>query len=249
MISENIQSVRSRIRQACVNADRPASDVTLLVVSKTFPADAVREAFAAGERHFGENYVQEALDKIAALADLRASIEWHMIGPLQSNKTRVVAEHFDWVHTVDRLKIAQRLSEQRPAGLPPLQVCVQVNVSGEASKSGVAPADALALARAVAGLPNLRLRGLMVIPEPETDLAAQRAPLRATRELLLQLQQAGLQVDTLSMGMSADLEAAVLEGSTMVRIGTAIFGSRMKAADPPAGSGDGSHGPSPVVTP
>ncbi|WP_374594666.1 YggS family pyridoxal phosphate-dependent enzyme [Aquabacterium sp.] len=241
MIAENIQSVRSRIRQACVKADRSASDVSLLVVSKTFPAEAVREAFAAGERHFGENYVQEAVDKIAALADLRAGIEWHMIGPLQSNKTRAVAEHFDWVHTVDRLKIAQRLSEQRPAGLPPLQVCVQVNVSGEASKSGVAPADALALARAVASLPNLRLRGLMVIPEPETDLAAQRAPLRATRELLLLLQQAGLQVDTLSMGMSADLEAAVLEGSTMVRIGTAIFGSRIKA--------DTTADPSPVVTP
>jgi pyridoxal phosphate enzyme (YggS family) len=249
MISENIQSVRGRIARACVKADRPADDVTLLVVSKTFPAEAVREAFAAGERHFGENYVQEAVDKIAALADLRASIEWHMIGPLQSNKTRTVAEHFDWVHTVDRLKIAQRLSEQRPAGLPPLQVCVQVNVSGEASKSGVAPADALALARAVAALPNLRLRGLMVIPEPETDLAAQRAPLRATRELLLQMQQAGLQVDTLSMGMSADLEAAVLEGSTMVRIGTAIFGSRTKAPAPPDDPPDGPHAPSPVVTP
>lgn len=234
MISENIQSVRSRIRQACVTADRPARDVTLLVVSKTFAAAAVREAFAAGERHFGENYVQEALDKIAALADLRAQIEWHMIGPLQSNKTRTVAEHFDWVHTVDRLKIAQRLSEQRPAGLPPLQVCLQVNISGEASKSGVAPADTLALALAVAKLPRLRLRGLMVIPEPEMDLAAQRAPLRVTRELLLQLQRSGLDVDTLSMGMSADLEAAVLEGSTMVRIGTAIFGSRVKAQVPPA---------------
>lgn len=243
MISENIQLVRRRISQACVTADRPAGDVTLLVVSKTFAADAVREAFAAGERHFGENYVQEAVDKIAALADLRGQIEWHMIGPLQSNKTRVVAEHFDWVHTVDRLKIAQRLSEQRPAGLPPLQVCLQVNISGEASKSGIAPADTLALALAVARLPNLRLRGLMVIPEPEVDVIAQRAPLRATRELLLQLQQSGLKLDTLSMGMSADLESAVLEGSTMVRIGTAIFGSRMKAGAP-----DGSSAPSLVVT-
>ncbi len=231
MISENIQSVRSRIKQACVTADRSADSVTLLVVSKTFSAEAVREAFAAGERHFGENYVQEAVDKIAALADLRAQVQWHLIGPLQSNKTRVVAEHFDWVHSVDRLKIAQRLSEQRPAGLPPLQVCLQVNISGEASKSGVAPADTLALALAVARLPNLRLRGLMVIPEAEVDVLAQRAPLRATRELLLQLQQAGLAVDTLSMGMSADLEAAVLEGSTMVRIGTAIFGSRMKMGE------------------
>lgn len=217
-----------------MKADRAADDVTLLVVSKTFAAAAVREAFAAGERHFGENYVQEALDKIAALSDLREQIEWHMIGPLQSNKTRAVAERFDWVHTVDRLKIAQRLSEQRPAGLAPLQVCLQVNISGEASKSGVAPSEALALARAVASLPNLRLRGLMVIPEPGVDLAAQRAPFRATRALLLQLQQAGLNVDTLSMGMSADLEAAILEGSTLVRIGTAIFGSRNKAATSPA---------------
>ena len=200
--------------------------VTLLAVSKTQPASAVREAAAAGQRAFGENYVQEALDKIAALADLRSQLEWHLIGPLQSNKTRVVAEAFDWVHSVDRLKIAQRLSDQRPPHLAPLQLCLQVNISGEDSKSGVAPADVPALAQAVAALPNVRLRGLMAIPEPAADPQAQRAPHRALRELLAQLQAQGLAVDTLSMGMSADLEAAVTEGATMVRIGTALFGAR-----------------------
>lgn len=245
MISENIQSVRSRITQACVTADRLPGSVSLLVVSKTFPAEAVREAFAAGERHFGENYVQEALDKMAALADLRTQLEWHLIGPLQSNKTRAVAEHFDWVHSVDRLKIAQRLSEQRPAHLPPLQLCLQINISGEATKSGVAPHEVLALARAVADLPRVRLRGLMVIPQPVDDVVAQRIPLRAAHELLQSLQHAGLAVDTLSMGMSADLEAAVAEGSTMVRVGTAIFGSRYKAD----AAHDPTPGPSPVVIP
>lgn len=200
--------------------------VTLLVVSKTFPAQDVRLAFEAGERRFGENYVQEGLDKIAQLADLREQIEWHLIGPLQSNKTRVVAEHFDWVHSVDRLKIAQRLSEQRPAHLPPLQICLQVNISGEASKSGLSPAEVQDLAHAVAALPRLRLRGLMAIPEPAADLPAQRAPHRALARLLRELQGQGLALDSLSMGMSADLEAAILEGATLVRIGSAIFGRR-----------------------
>jgi hypothetical protein len=225
-IATRLQQVHSRLTNACRAAQRSDNSVALLAVSKTQAADAVRGAHAAGQRAFGENYVQEALDKIAALADLRAQIEWHLIGPLQSNKTRVVAEAFDWVHSVDRLKVAQRLSEQRPAGAAPLQVCLQVNISGEASKSGVAPADVPALARAVAALPRLRLRGLMAIPEPAGDLAAQRRPHRALRELLESLRAQGLALDTLSMGMSADLEAAVLEGATVVRIGTAVFGGR-----------------------
>ena len=225
-ISSNIQQVRARIAQACDSARRPVQSVTLLCVSKTFGPDAVRAAHAAGERCFGENYVQEALDKIAALADLRTSIEWHLIGPLQSNKTRVVAEQFDWVHSVDRLKIAQRLSEQRPAHLPPLQLCLQVNISGEASKSGLAPAEVSAVAQAVAALPRVVLRGLMAIPEPAGDLQAQRAPHRALRELLEQLRAQGLPLDTLSMGMSADLDAAILEGASIVRVGSAIFGAR-----------------------
>ena len=225
-ISSNIQQVRARIAQACDSARRPVQSVTLLCVSKTFGPDAVRAAHAAGERCFGENYVQEALDKIAALADLRASIEWHLIGPLQSNKTRVVAEQFDWVHSVDRLKIAQRLSEQRPAHLPPLQLCLQVNISGEASKSGLAPAEVSAVAQAVAALPRVVLRGLMAIPEPAGSLQAQRAPHRALRELLEEVRAQGLPLDTLSMGMSGDLDAAIQAGSTMVRVGTAIFGQR-----------------------
>jgi len=222
----NLTAVESRIRLACEGAGRPVDGVTLLAVSKTFPADAVREAFDAGCRQFGENYVQEALDKIAALADLRSRITWHLIGPLQSNKTRPVAEAFDWVHSVDRLKIAQRLSEQRPPHLPPLQVCLQVNISGESSKSGLSPAEVPAVAQAVAALPRLRLRGLMAIPEPAGDFNAQRAPHRALRELLAALNAQGLQLDTLSMGMSADLEAAIAEGATIVRVGTAIFGGR-----------------------
>jgi len=222
----NLKAVESRIRLACEGAGRPVDGVTLLAVSKTFPADAVREAFDAGCRQFGENYVQEALDKIAALADLRSRITWHLIGPLQSNKTRPVAEAFDWVHSVDRLKIAQRLSEQRPPHLPPLQVCLQVNISGESSKSGLSPAEVPAVAQAVAALPRLRLRGLMAIPEPAGDFNAQRAPHRALRELLAALNAQGLQLDTLSMGMSADLEAAIAEGATIVRVGTAIFGGR-----------------------
>lgn len=221
-----LQQVRARVAAACAAAQRDVQSVTILAVSKTVAAATVREAYSLGQRSFGENYVQEALDKIEALADLRGMLQWHLIGPLQSNKTRVVAEHFDWVHSVDRLKTAQRLSEQRPASLPALQVCLQVNVSGEASKSGVAPQDVPALAQAVAALPRLRLRGLMAIPEPAADAQAQRVPHAALRELLRGLQAQGLAVDTLSMGMSADLEAAVLEGATVVRVGTAIFGAR-----------------------
>jgi pyridoxal phosphate enzyme (YggS family) len=225
-ITHKLHDVRRRISQACSDAGRPESAVTLLAVSKTFPAEAVREAHAAGQTAFGENYVQEALDKISALADLRPTLQWHLIGPLQSNKTRVVAEAFDWVQSVDRLKIAQRLSEQRPAHLPPLQVCIQVNSSGEDSKSGVPPAEALALARAVAALPRLQLRGLMALPAPSPDSGEQRRALNAVRELFHSLQTQGLPLDTLSMGMSADLEAAIVEGSTMVRVGTALFGHR-----------------------
>lgn len=225
-LAARLDSVHLRIADAARAAGRDPASVALLAVSKTFPADAVRAAHAAGQRAFGENYVQESIDKIDTLAALRADLEWHFIGPLQSNKTRAVAERFDWVHSVDRLKIAQRLAEQRPAHLPPLNVCVQVNISGEASKSGVAPADVADVARAVAALPSLRLRGLMAIPEPAGDADAQRAPHRALRALFDTLRASGLPLDTLSMGMSADLEAAVLEGATIVRVGTAIFGAR-----------------------
>ena len=222
----NLLEVNGRIARACEMAGRPVPSVTLLAVSKTQPPQAVRVALAAGQARFGENYVAEALDKMAALADLRPRLEWHLIGPLQANKTRAVAERFDWVHSVDRLRIAERLSAQRPPDLPPLQVCLQVNISGEDSKSGLAPAEVPALARAVAALPRLRLRGLMAIPEPATDVEAQRRPHRALRELLEALRHDGLELDTLSMGMTADLEAAVAEGATLVRIGTALFGAR-----------------------
>jgi pyridoxal phosphate enzyme (YggS family) len=225
-LAHNLETVRQRIDAIARNVGRDPQSVALLAVSKTFPADDVRAAHAAGQRAFGENYVQEAIEKIAALDDLRANLEWHFIGPLQSNKTRLVAERFDWVHSIDRLKIAQRLSEQRPAGMAPLNVCLQVNVSGEATKSGVAPDEAASVAHAIAALPNLRLRGLMSIPEPEDTLDAQRAPHRKLCELFDALRADGLALDTLSMGMSADLEAAVLEGATIVRIGTAIFGAR-----------------------
>lgn len=225
-LAQPLEAVHRRIEQAARDARRDPGSVRLLAVSKTFPADDVRAAHAAGQRAFGENYVQEALDKIEALADLRADLEWHFIGPLQSNKTRPVAEQFDWVHSVDRLKIAQRLAEQRPAHLPPLSVCLQVNVSGEATKAGIAPSEVTELAHAVAALPSLRLRGLMSIPEPAADLTTQRAPHRLLRALFDQLRADGLALDTLSMGMSGDLEAAVLEGATIVRIGTAIFGAR-----------------------
>jgi pyridoxal phosphate enzyme (YggS family) len=227
-IAENLGRVRARIDAACTEAGRSPQHVTLLAVSKTCPAAAVRQAAAAGQCAFGENYVQEALDKIATLADLRDTLQWHLIGPLQSNKTRPVAEAFDWVHAVDRLKIAERLSAQRPAALPPLNICLQVNVSGEASKAGVAFDELPALARAVAALPNIRLRGLMSIPEPADTLPAQRAPHRRLRQAFEALRDEGLALDTLSMGMSADLEAAVLEGATLVRVGSAIFGERVR---------------------
>ncbi|MBP0627903.1 YggS family pyridoxal phosphate-dependent enzyme [Cupriavidus sp. AcVe19-1a] len=226
VIAANLQAVRQRIAAAAQQAGRQPGDIALLAVSKTVSADRVRAAAEAGQFAFGENYVQEGVEKIAALADLRDRLQWHFIGPLQSNKTRLVAEHFDWVHAIDRLKIAERLSAQRPAGMAPLQLCIQVNISGEASKSGVAPADVPALAQAVAALPGLRLRGLMAIPEPEDDPVAQRRPFATMRSLLRGLREAGLDVDTLSMGMSGDMEAAIAEGATMVRIGTAIFGAR-----------------------
>ena len=226
MIADKLAQVRARIAAACADAKRDVRSVTLLAVGKTQPADALRAACAAGASSFGENYVQEGLEKIAALADLRDTIEWHFIGPVQANKTRSVAERFDWVHSIDRLRIAQRLSDQRPAQLAPLQVCLQVNIDAQASKSGVAPAELPALAHAVAALPNLRLRGLMAIPAPTPDMAQQRAPHRALRELLERLRAGGLALDTLSMGMSDDLEAAIAEGSTLVRVGSAIFGTR-----------------------
>ncbi|MDO8419066.1 MAG: YggS family pyridoxal phosphate-dependent enzyme [Rubrivivax sp.] len=247
-IGSNLQEVKGRMALACARVGRVANiltqtadfgasdDVTLLAVSKTFGEGAVREAHAAGQRAFGENYVQEALAKIAALSDLRPAIEWHLIGPLQSNKTKPVAEVFDWVHSLDRLKVAQRLAEQRPAWLPPLNLCLQVNISGEASKSGVLPRDAAALAHAVAALPaeRVRLRGLMAIPEPAADHETQRRPHRQLHELLTALQHEGLRLDTLSMGMSADLEAAIAEGATIVRVGTALFGGRPRAGTPPS---------------
>jgi pyridoxal phosphate enzyme (YggS family) len=204
----------------------------LLAVSKTFGADAVEQAYVAGQTAFGENYIQEAVEKIQALRHLR--LEWHCIGPIQSNKTRLVAEHFDWVHTIDRLKIAQRLSEQRPEHMGPLQVCIQVNVDGGATKSGVAASEASALAQAVAALPQLHLRGLMCIPEPATEFVAACAVFSRARALFDAICRAGLPLDTLSMGMSADLEAAITSGSTMVRVGSAIFGSRHYAALSPA---------------
>ncbi len=224
----NRQEVKRRISHASVDAGRDANKVTLLAVSKTRSADEVRAAWLAGQREFGENYVQEALDKQDRLSDLRGQIEWHLIGPLQSNKTRPVAERFDWVHSVDRLKLAERLALQRPPGLAPLQLTLQVNISAEASKGGVAPADTLALARAVAALPpdRVRLRGLMAIPAPATGFEAQRRPHRALRELFDALRAEGLALDTLSMGMSDDLEAAIAEGATIVRVGTALFGAR-----------------------
>lgn len=220
-IAENIAKVGERIREAAQASGRDLDGIGLLAVSKTKPAAAVREAFAAGVRDFGENYLQEALDKQAELSEL--PLIWHFIGPIQSNKTKPIAEHFAWVHSVDRLKIAQRLSEQRPADLPPLNICLQVNVSAEDSKSGCAPAELAALAQAVSQLPNLRLRGLMAIPEPTDDVAAQRAAFARLRELRGGLP---LPLDTLSMGMSHDLDAAIAEGATWVRIGTALFGAR-----------------------
>ncbi|BCA90573.1 MULTISPECIES: YggS family pyridoxal phosphate-dependent enzyme [Halomonadaceae] len=226
-LPESLASARERLRRALEDAGRSPTSATLLAVSKTKPAEMLREAWQHGQREFGENYLQEALDKQAALEDLDG-IVWHFIGPLQSNKTRAVAEQFAWVHSVDRLKIAKRLSEQRPAALPPLNVCLQVNISREATKSGVLPEGTLALAQEIAALPGLALRGLMAIPAPAETLEAQRQPLAALRQLLEELQAAlpEAPLDTLSMGMSDDLEAAVLEGATLVRLGTAIFGAR-----------------------
>ena len=220
-IAKNIAKVRTRIREAAQACGRDPQTVGLLAVSKTKPAAAVREAHACGQRDFGENYLQEALNKQAELSDL--PLTWHFIGPIQSNKTRPIAEHFAWVHSVDRLKIAQRLSEQRPTQLPPLNICLQVNVSGEASKSGCTPDELPALAEAVSQLPNLRLRGLMTIPEPTRDVAQQHAACARLRQLRDDL---NLELDVLSMGMSDDLEAAIAEGATWVRIGTALFGAR-----------------------
>ena len=226
-LSSSWQRVHDRIGAASQASGRSPGSVQLLAVSKTFPADAVAAVAALGQRDFGENYVQEGVDKIVALKSV-AGLVWHCIGPLQSNKTRLVAEHFDWVHSVDRLKIAQRLSEQRPAHLPPLQVCLQVNIDGGPTKAGVAPADALALAQAVAALPRLVLRGVMTIPDAVDGFDAQLAVHTQAKHLFDELQTTlGLQhFDTLSMGMSADLEAAIQAGSTMVRVGTAVFGAR-----------------------
>ena len=223
-IASNLQAVRDSIAAAATRAGRAPTDVALLAVSKTFPPEAIREAYHAGQTVFGESYVQEALAKIAALHGL--PVEWHFIGPIQSNKTRAIAENFSWTHSVDRLKIAERLSAQRPQNLPPLNVCLQVNVSGEDSKSGVSPAEVSELAHAVAQLPQLRLRGLMGIPAPAEELAAQRKPFAQLRELRDQLNRQGLALDTLSMGMSDDFAAAIAEGATMVRVGSAIFGAR-----------------------
>jgi PLP dependent protein len=231
-IEKRLQAVKSRIARACAAAGRDPRDIVLVAVSKTFPVDAVRAAHAAGQRDFGENHAQDAVAKIDALADL--DLVWHFIGPVQSNKTRAIAERFAWVHSIDRLKVAERLAAQRPEALPPLQACIQVNVSGEATKSGVAPAEARALARAVAELPRLRLRGLMAIPEPTDDPTLQRRRFESLRDLRDRLAAEGLALDTLSMGMSDDLETAIAAGATMVRVGTAIFGAR-----PRAGATDG----------
>jgi hypothetical protein len=229
MIAVNLQSVRERIAQACAQAQRDVNEVTLLAVSKTFGPEAVREAWDTGQRAFGENYIQEGIEKIELLGGL--GIEWHCIGPIQSNKTRLVATHFDWAHTVDRLKIAQRLSEQRPDAMPPLNVCVQVNIDGGANKSGVEPSEVLQLARDVTMLPRLKLRGLMTIPEPTESFSEQQAVHMKARALFDELRAAGLAIDTLSMGMTGDLEAAIAAGSTMVRVGTAIFGGRAKTSN------------------
>jgi PLP dependent protein len=223
-IADNLQSVRERIAAACALAQRPVNEVTLLAVSKTFGPDAVRDAHACGQMAFGENYIQEAVEKIEMLRDL--PLEWHCIGPIQSNKTRLVAANFAWAHTVDRLKTAQRLSEQRPESMPPLQICIQVNIDGAPTKAGVPPHEALPLARQISALPRLVLRGLMTIPEPAADFTAQKAVHLRTRALFDELRREGLAIDTLSMGMTADLEAAITAGSTLVRIGTAIFGGR-----------------------
>jgi pyridoxal phosphate enzyme (YggS family) len=223
-IALTLQAVRMRIERAAAAAGRSAGEVSLLAVSKTFPASYIEDAFSAGQRAFGESYAQEGVKKITSLAHL--DLEWHFIGPIQSNKTALIAENFAWVHAVDRDRIARRLDAARPEPLPPLNVCIQVNVSGEDSKSGVAPGGERDLARTIAGLPHLRLRGLMAIPEPTLDAALQRRRFALLRELRDGLLAEGHPVDTLSMGMSDDLEAAIAEGATIVRVGTAIFGRR-----------------------
>jgi PLP dependent protein len=231
-IAANLQRVHERIAVACAGAHRDVNEVTLLAVSKTFDSEMVREACASGQSAFGENYIQQAVEKMALLRGL--PLQWHCIGPIQSNKTRLVAAHFDWVHTVDRFKTAQRLSEQRPGSMAPLQVCIQVNIDGGPTKAGVTAEEVLPLANQVAELPRLALRGLMTIPEPAADFAAQKAVHLRAKALFDELRQAGLALDTLSMGMTADLEAAIAAGSTMVRVGTAIFGTRFKSP-PPSG--------------
>lgn len=220
--AQRLAAVQQRIDHAQAASGRPAGSVMLLAVSKTFPIEAVDAIVACGQRAFGENYAQEGVEKASA----RPALEWHFIGPIQSNKTRGIAEHFSWAHTIDRLKIAERLSTQRPQHLEPLQVCVQINVSGEASKSGCKPTEALALCKAVAQLPNLQLRGLMAIPEATNDIATQHRQFARLRELLAEINQQSFALDTLSMGMSDDLEVAISEGATLVRVGSAIFGQR-----------------------
>ena len=228
LISDNLQAVRADIRRAALDCGRSEQHVCLLAVSKTFGADAVLEAAHAGQVAFGENYLQEAVDKITFIRQSapELDLEWHFIGPIQSNKTRPIAEHFAWVHSVDREKIAQRLSEQRPADMPPLNICLQINISGESTKSGALPEDAVSLAKRIHALPGLRLRGLMAVPEPTNDEQQQRAAFRQLKQLNDEIVAQGIVLDTLSMGMSSDLHAAIAEGSTMVRIGTAIFGKR-----------------------
>jgi pyridoxal phosphate enzyme (YggS family) len=223
-ISERLQAIQARILQAEQQTGRAAGSVSLIAVSKTQPPDAIRQAFLAGQRAFGENYLQEALEKMVQLEDL--PLEWHFIGPIQSNKTRPVAEHFDWVHGIDRLKIAQRLNDARPDTKAPLNVCIEVNVSSESSKGGLPPEEVLKLAEAIAPLPKLRLRGLMAIPAPTHDIALQHQQFRVLRELFESLREQGMSLDTLSMGMSDDFPIAITEGATIVRIGTAIFGPR-----------------------
>lgn len=232
-ISDNLQAVHDRIATAARAAQRSAIDITLLAVSKTFGPEAVIDAAQAGQRAFGENYLQEAVDKMTAVRAQAPdyALQWHFIGPIQSNKTRPIAEHFDWVHAVEREKIAQRLSEQRPPHLASLNICLQVNISGEASKSGIAPQDVLTLAQSVANMPRLALRGLMAIPEPTEDVEKQRAAFRQMRQLFDACNAQGFKLDTLSMGMSDDLEAAIAEGSTMVRVGSAIFGKRSRITE------------------
>jgi pyridoxal phosphate enzyme (YggS family) len=226
-IASQIDKVLSRISAAAIQASRPVDDITLIAVSKTKPANDIEAAAACGLTHFGENYLQEALDKIETLGEL--NLAWHFIGPIQSNKTRPIAEHFDWVHSVDRLKIAQRLSDQRPANLDPLNICLQVNISNEDTKSGVSTEQVAELARAMTALPNIRLRGLMAIPKPSDDPAEQAAAFEAVATLFHTLRRTIPELDTLSMGMSQDLEAAIAAGSTMVRIGTDIFGARNRS--------------------